>query len=320
MKKQIKKIIESLDPKILKLKKIKITSFKKLGVGEGNLNYVFKVKDKKFIARINIDKEYPTKSKEEYDNLKIVEKLHHSPNVYYYHKKPGFIILDFIEGHPWRMKKTNYNKKQIIMLARTLADLHSRTNNKLDKSSMKYQYYINEGIKYNKRINKFTKNKFKKELDELLKFIKQTLPKKENHKFGIIHADVCPQNIVETKNDIKLIDWESLRLGDPARDIAGVLIDLKIKDKNLDLFMQEYQKVRQDKDILRRAYIYAVLLRYVYVLWEIMRTHEIKQKKLPKEYLAKTSAQNHINEAKFQQRQLNKLIDVPELNIEAMTK
>jgi len=124
--------------------------------------------------------------------------------------------------------------------------------------------------------------------------------------------------IVEAKDGLKLIDWESLKCSDPAKDIANILIDLELKNNDLDLFLREYQKIRRDPTILERAKTYAVLLRAVYFLWEITRSFEIINKELAKEYLNKTTAQSHINEAKFQFKKLSKLIDVPKINIDSL--
>ncbi len=51
-------------------------------------------------------------------------------------------------------------------------------------------------------------------------------------------------------------------------------------------------------------------------MWEIVRSFEIINKKLPEEYLSKTTSQSHINEAKFQFRRLKELVDVGELDID----
>lgn len=322
MKAELKFIIENLNPKLLGVDKVSIDSFKKLGVGEGNLNYFFKIKNKKFICRVNIDRGVPNKSKEEFNSLKRVESLNIAPKPFYYHPKDkkfpyGFIILKFIEGKPFCMKKRSYTQKQIKQIVSILTELHSQKCNGFPKKEYSFQYYIKHCEDYNKTINKHN-NKLKNELNEMCIIIRNFLSKKEEHKFSLIHGDVCPQNIVETKNGLKLIDWESLQCSDPAKDIANILIDLELKNKDLDLFLKEYQKIRKDPTILERAKTYAVLLRAVYFLWEITRSFEIINKELPKEYLNKTTAQSHINEAKFQFRKLSKLIDIPKINIDVL--
>jgi len=322
MKAELKFIIENLNPKLLGVDKVSIDSFKKLGVGEGNLNYLFKIKNKKFICRVNIDNGVPNKSKNEYESLKRVEGLNISPKAFYLHPKDkkfpyGFIILEFIAGKPFRMKKRSYTQKQIKQIAFILAELHSKSCNGLPKKSYSFQHYLKECEDYNKTINEHN-DKLKNELAEITNRIRNFLSKKEEHKFSLIHGDVCPQNIVEAKDGLKLIDWESLKCSDPAKDIANILIDLELKNNDLDLFLREYQKIRRDPTILERAKTYAVLLRAVYFLWEITRSFEIINKELAKEYLNKTTAQSHINEAKFQFKKLSKLIDVPKINIDSL--
>lgn len=322
MKAELKVMIENLNPKLFGVEKVSIDSFKKLGIGEGNLNYLFKIKNKKFICRINIDRGVPNKSKKEYESLKRIENLNIAPKTFYYHPKDkkfsyGFIILEFIEGKPFRMKKRTYTQKQVKQIAFVLAELHSKNYEGLLKKDYSFQYYLKHCKDYIKTINMHN-NKLKNELAEIHNRIGNFLSKKEEHKFSLIHGDVCPQNIVETKNGLKLIDWESLQCSDPAKDIANVLIDLELKKDDLNLFLREYQKIRKDPTIFERAKTYAVLLRAVYFLWEITRSFEIINKELPKDYLKKTTAQNHINEAKFQFRKLCELIDIPKINIDSL--
>lgn len=319
MNSELKFVIEGLNPKLLGVDRLSIDSFKKLGVGEGNLNYIFKIKDRKFVCRVNIDKGMPNKSRDEFDSLKKVESLNIAPKPYYYHQKDKkfpheFIIIGFIEGKPFRMKKRNYTQKQIKQLAFILSELHSKKCKGLPKKKYSFQHYLKDGEDFIKFINKHN-NKLKEEFKDLHNRIGNSLPKKEEHRFSLIHDDVCPQNIVETKEGLELIDWESLQYSDPARDIAHILVDLELKNKDLRMFLQEYHKVRKDQTILERAKTYAILLRYINFLWEITRVFEIINKELPEAYLNKTTAQAHINEAKLQFRHLSRLIKIPKIDI-----
>ena len=84
--------------------------------------------------------------------------------------------------------------------------------------------------------------------------------------------------------------------------------------------MKEYKKLRKDEGILERAKVYAVLLRFIYFLWEIVRSFEIIHKELPKEYLIKTTAKSHIHESNYQFKRLRKIIDIPDFNVENIFK
>ena len=318
MKSQLKEIIKKINPELFGVKEIYFASFKKLGVGEGNLNYVFKLGNKKFICRVNIDKEMPNKSKNEFDNLKKIEHLGISPKpIYLHNNSPKFIILDFIKGKPFRMGQRNFTDSQVKNIAKILANLHNQKINPMKKQEYSYSHYFGESQEYFKQINKYTKNKFSDILYILDSQIMSQISKKETHEFGLIHGDLCPQNLVETDNEIKLIDWESVKYSDPAKDIANILIDFELNKQQLDLFLKEYSKLRFDETILNRAKTFAILLRYVYVLWEIIRTFEIINKELPQEYLQKTSAKSHLNEAKKQFKKLKNLVEISDVNIDS---
>jgi len=322
MKAELKEIIEHLNPKTLDVDKVSIDSFRKLGIGEGNINYIFKIKDKRFICRVNIDKGVPDKSKEEFNSLKKIENLNIAPKAFYYHPKDkrfpyGFIILEFIDGKPFRKRKRNYTQKQVKQIAFLLAELHSKACRGLQRKNYSFRHYLKECNAYIRRINK-QNNKLKRELRNVCSAIRDFLPKREKHEFSLIHGDVCPQNIIEIKKGLKLIDWESLQCSDPAKDIANILIDLGLKNNNLNFFLKEYQKIREDQTILERAKIYSILLRATYFLWEITRSFEIINKELPEEYITKTTAQSHINEAKSQFKKLSKLLDLPRIDIEVL--
>lgn len=319
MKHRLKSIIEGLNPKSLGVNEISISSFVKLGIGEGNLNYLFSVGNKEFVCRVNIDKHSPNKSRNEFNFLKSVESLGVAPKAYHNFRRSrefawDFNIIEFIKGKPFRMKKRSYASDQIREIARILAKLHSKKCNGLPKQNYPYQHFLTQSLEYNKTINKYN-DRLRYELKQIHMVVKEFVPKNEEYEFGLIHGDVCPQNIIQTSNGMKLIDWESSRCSDPAIDIANVLVDLELKNDDMILFLEEYGRIRKDATILERANIYAVLLRYTYFLWELTRSFEIVRKKLPKEYLNKTSARSHISEAGFQFRKLSKLVNVPRIDV-----
>ncbi|MBI4981434.1 phosphotransferase [Candidatus Woesearchaeota archaeon] len=256
-------------------------------------------------------------------SLTIIEKMGVAPKAFYFHKADqtylhDFIILEFISGQAWRKKKRSYTPRQIKEIAKLLAKLHHKKNPQLKPKNYFYGSYLSKGLEYINSINQQTCNQFGSELETVHNRIKQLIPKTETHRFGLIHGDVCPQNIVETGRGLRLVDWESVGLSDPAKDIANVIIDLGLKNNDLKLFLKEYRKLRKDKGILIRAKVYAVLMRYNYFLWELVRSFEIIHKRLPKEYLNKNTVQRHINEAKHQFKQLKEVVELPGLDLKAL--
>lgn len=317
MKKEIKKIIKEINPEILGLEKIKISSFKKLGIGESNLNYLLTISNKKFLCRINIDSEMKNKLKKEYDKLKKLQKLNISPKPIYFNKTPEFTILEYLEGKPLK-KNIKLNKSQIKKLAKLVAKLHNTKIKNLKREEYSYEYYFNETKDYFRYIKKY-KNKVPDELKKINNSLRKIVPEKETKIIGLIHGDICPQNII-INNELKLIDWESVKKSETAKEIANIIINFKLNKKETQLFIEEYQKTKKDKTILERTKRHEIFIRYMFLLWEIVRTFEIINKDLPEAYLKKTTPEEHIKEAKKQYLELKKLIDIPKINISKIIK
>ena len=278
---KIKGVIELLNPKIFGVRDMEIKSFKKLGIGEGNINYIFILEGKKFLCRINLDMSVTEKSEREYNSLKIVENLKIAPKVYFFHKKDkvfehDFIVLDFVEGKAWSYKKRSYTSNHIRQVAQVLAKLHNIIPKGMKKEYYSFDSVLRRRSQCSGRINKYTKDRNKKMLKDLEDVVRSGIPNDVVYKFGLIHGDICPQNIVETESGkLKLIDWESLRFSEPAKDVSNVLTDLRLKGKDLVLFIETYRKYRKDDAILEKARVYALLNRYANVVWEILRSFEI---------------------------------------------
>src|SRR5271169_1275834 len=301
MKNQIKEVIKKINPKILGVRNNKISTIKKLGVGEGNINFLVIIGGKKFVCRVNLSKIQPKKIEEEFKSLKIVEKLNIAPKAYFFFRgnkifnKP-FMILEYLEGEVFAKKKRTYQREDIISLAKFLAKMHNSTAKLPKDDSLRFDIW--EIKEYIKKINKYRRKdtEFTTFFNELSSKIDE-LKVKKNFSLGIIHRDICPQNMIKTKNGIRLIDWEGLSFSDPAKDIAHIIIELKYK-KNLEIFFKEYFKYKKDDGIIERANVYIKSVYMVWFTWEIVRTFEIINKELPKEYLQKTSAKSHIRETK----------------------
>jgi thiamine kinase-like enzyme len=300
-------VIEQINPKIFGVENSKVDSIKKLGSGEENINFLLVIGGKKFVCRVRMQ---PREFEREFKTLKAVEKLNITPKVYFLFKgdknfNKAFMILEYIEGKAFAKKKRTYQKGDIISLAKLLAKMHNSHAKLPRDNSLGFDKW--EIKEYIKRINKYRKKdpEFTDLFDELLSNVNE-LNVKKDFSLGIIHRDICPQNMIKTRRGIKLIDWGDLSLSDPAKDIAHVIIELKY-EKNLKIFFREYFKHKKDHGILERAEIYIKSIYAVWLVFEIVRTFEIINKELPKEYLQKTSAKSHIREVKRNFRNCIKL-------------
>ncbi len=320
MKSELKNVILNINPKLLGIKKIRITSFKKLGIGEGNINYILKIESKQFVCRISM-RSGDNKLKQEFQNLRDIENLGVAPKALYFHKgnsvfSKDFAILEFFEGTPFRMGGKKFRAIQIKKVARVLAKVHSKKINYKKSSESPYIEVFNWSKIFIRRINKYTDSKYQKELKKINLIIKNIIPRGAKSVVTLTHGDVCPSNIIETSKDVRLIDWECSSYSDPAQDIANVILDLGLVSKDLDIFLSEYFKIRKDNRLVERLDIHKILAMNNYFLWEIARTFEIINKELPEEYLQKTTAKSHLRAAKKNFKQLRKMIRVPLFDIE----
>ena len=301
----IKKIIQKIDPKTLGLKKIKIESFKKLGMGYSNLNYLARISGKKFNCRINLDKGSASNLKNEFNNLKIIEKLNISAKPYYLSKK--FMMIEFIIGKIFPRNNKNYPAKDVKNLAKTLSKLH---NSGLKSKHVDKGRWIKHFVKRIKYINSNTNNVYKELLKELLNIFK---PKIESvlkkHPYCCIHGDLTPQNVINTGKYVKLIDLEDLEYSDAARDLAQLIAQFDFGEESMKIFMKEYKTL--DKDLLIRTKTYAEIHIFSDFLWELTRIFRLKNKDVHEEFAKKYTMQSHINEAKRKFNRLKKLKIVP---------
>jgi len=239
----IKKKIEKLDPKILGLTKIKINSFKKLGMGYSNLNYLVNISDKLFNCRINLDKGSSGNLKNEFNNLKLIEKLGISAKPYYLDN--NFMLIDFIEGKIFPRNNKKYPITDIKNLAKTLSILH---NSGLNSENVSKDQWIKHFLYIIKIINENTGNKHKEFFKNLLKIIKLKIQAIKNHPYCIIHGDLAPQNIINTVKEVKLIDLEDLQYSDPAEDIGQLIAQFGFNENFMKIFMDKYKT--KDKNLL----------------------------------------------------------------------
>lgn len=302
LKKRLRSVVESLNPKVLGLNSLKIESLRHLGNGEGHLNYLALISGKKFILRVNFDKDNPDKPKHEFECLKAIEKLNVAPKAFYLHDpdmrfSQMFVILEYIEGKTLRMKRKTYSKKEVKEIARLLRKVHSYA----PKIRLGKDYFAALAVaerRHMREIHKYNKSKTVTELLNAMSKEAKHLFVKHRFKRTLIHGDLVPQNFVMTKKGLRLIDWENVALSDPALDIAHLISDMKFSKKEFDVFF----KVYGNKSLLARAIDYAKAFHYEYFIWEIVRVFDIIKKKLPEQYLKKTTAESHIYEAKYQFR------------------
>ena len=309
---KLKKYLLGLDLKLLGLDgKLKSIKLKSLEFGESNLNYIAVLNKKKFVIRINMDPKMPNKSREEFVALKTIEHLKIAPRALFLDDSrkvinETFIILEYQPGHTLNKHLKKLNRRTIEKLAVIVAELHLLHVNKL-KLNIERPTYASwlTGIKNNieyikiKRAKYFERNdKFIRIMDNTLSKIKASLetPKYQN-KRCLIHGDICEQNVLVNNNQLVLIDWESVGLGDPAAEITKIFEAfgrIKFSDEQRRLFLKTYLKIRKDKTLKQRIQIFTPLIRYEQFVWAVMHVFEIGEKDMHTSFVKNKNLKEHL--------------------------
>jgi len=282
-KQQIKQAFE-------KSMNLKAKSVNLLGKGVSNVNYLIKAGGKKFVFRIDARaaNQNSKKLKKEFNSLKAIEKLNIGPKPFFLGK--NFLILGYIEGKPFTGKKIT--AKFLKELAQLVSKIHSlkppseipREWNDLRNSS------INEYLKY---LKKHLKSKI---LFEILLNSKEKLKKKQKileklkRTEVITHGDICEQNVLQTSKGLALIDFEDVAIKDSAAEIAKIFVDFKepFNKTQQKIFLNEYYKIRKDKDFKKKIKLYELFIIYEILLFCIWYILKLKNKEMHNAFLNKT--------------------------------
>ncbi len=284
-----------IDPALLNLKaKIKGAKLRRLGMGESNLNYLAILNGKRFVVRINMDKNTPNKSRDEFNALKAIENLKIAPRAFLLDDSKEavdvpFIVLEYMPGVQLDKHQKILDSKTVRNLARTVARLHSlpTTDLKLKMDTPTYGSLlkrIGKNIEYikNKRAGYFgPKDEFRGLIDFSFKKVEKALEShKPRNECCIVHGDVCEQNILVNNYVPILIDWESVGFGDPAVEIARMFEAfgrIKFSEEQKRMFLNAYLKLRPDRTLRDRIRIFTPLIKYEQFTWAVMHVFEIKE-------------------------------------------
>lgn len=279
----IKKEILSLPAREFNLNKLNVRDIKRIKSGRKNYNFRFTISKQKYILRINQFQDYEH-SKTEYLNLKLVNK--HLVNKGNYPipiclKKKGkflkfpYLIITYLEG-----KEIVLNKNNITLLAKEVAKF---SNLKLDKdyAFLKKSNY-NEILKRHKIKEKYVSS-YSNKLGGIAIAVRKRIEKLKTKDiiqiYQLMHGDLGEGNTLVYKNQIRFIDFEYLKIGDPVLDIAKLSFN-NYKDnfsKYKELFFKEYIKQTGDVTIKKRYNFYKHIQVYSWFIADLKNLIKAKQ-------------------------------------------
>lgn len=274
-KKDIKKEIESLPYKLFKKKRIVVKYLKKKKESRKNINYFFKINNKEYLFRINIEginKNSFKESKLEYHKIIFINNKIKNKDTYpkpiYFSKKGKFlpysyIILSYIKGN-----KIKFNEKRLKQIIQEIVKINKVKLNIFDKFFLNKETYF-DIMKSSKKKEEYIYYRVPI-IGKLYKNIRKELlykkPLNLNHTKCLVHGDLSLNNILIHKNKIKFIDLEYVKIGNPIIDLAKFSINKKFNKTYEKIILDEYNKKNKIKNIYESFYFFKDLQLYIWLI------------------------------------------------------
>ena len=231
--------IKNIIANILKIKNEDEITLEKTITGISNESYLLNYNEKKYIVRIpGVATELFVDRKKEKEVYEKLNKYNITDEVLYFDEKSGIKISKFIENSKIIDINNEIELKKCISIYKKLHTLNIYIDKNINIINVLYKY-INIMEKYK---IKFLYNDFQKILKNCEKL--NDYIKKFDRPNCLCHGDCGYANVLFTKNDIKIIDFEFAGMADPLTDIAlfSVYSDLDINKtfKILKIYKNEF--------------------------------------------------------------------------------
>lgn len=292
---QIKNYIKNIDPKKIgfdnfDLNEVKI---KEINRGGYNANYLVIINKKKFVFRLNIDKylDVENQTKYEYNILKDLENKNIAPKVYFIdinkeRTEENLLVEEFIENKELKfgvdfLKDAGKLVKKLHSVKVTQKNSLLKMNNPLDdqwKSIKKSIYFIKKG-NYNPNFLNYI-NKFISKIDN---YVEKNAKLFDKEKICINHKDLTIQNILQTNQGLRLVDWQSAMIDDPSFDLALFISDIAIEwhlgrtmtEKEKHIFLESYGA---NDDLLEKIKVRLPIISFELIVWGAKRAAYLRDK------------------------------------------
>ncbi len=252
------------------------------------------------------------KIREEFGILRSLEKFRLAPRAYHLDEtrtsfEDSILVLGFVEGTPVDQRPGQIMKPQVV---RNLAKIVARVNSlspenirfKIRNRGSTYESFIERSkmhLNYVRRAGYSRKlNALNEVLDEAISNAKDSVSNIEIPNVPTpSHGDSGAQNtILQSNNRIRLIDWESFGIWDPAAEIAGIFYSFGIEfpaDRQND-FLLEYSRWRRDPGLARRIELFKPLILLDNLTWGLWHIVEIEQGRMHEAFVRATDMRNHF--------------------------
>jgi Ser/Thr protein kinase RdoA (MazF antagonist) len=252
-----------------------------LGTGENNLNLLVRINHRlKVVLRICLRKERQKRMHEEYTMMRLLPSGVGARLLVFDESRRfipfPFFILTYISGR----HRFHWSNRELHAFALLLARLHHvrkplgiKAHYDIVTSSEKHLKGFGTLIQ-DRRIKRF--------LPAMRAYIRSKCKTFSGLRFAaLIHGDACINNIVWSRNQPALIDWENSLMHDPAQDLARIYYPhkgfypwtLALTDRQVDAFIKEYMQCTPPDPTLKERVLfwntYDLFFDLLYCLWKL---------------------------------------------------
>ena len=234
-----------------------ISKVQPIKAGLTNNVYVFKYKNKKHIIRLpkeetnkNIDRD------KEYEIIEVIKSIDVSPRKVFFSSN-GVMITEFVENSEHLDPS---EEKHIEKVATQLVKIHKLEITGIDvfKPKKIIENFLDIRSKNDLQIHDEIKNNF-----EIVKSIIKRHYRNDS-KFSLCHNDLLGSNVLITKKDSYIIDWELASMNDIYFDFASLFIENEFTEEQEIKFFEAYglEIINWNKLI-----DFKILLSFIWATW-----------------------------------------------------
>ncbi len=239
-----------------------VTDFSPLKAGVSNKSFVFTVKGRQYVFRLPgegseklIDRRSEKEAQETVAPLDITDEL------VYFDAESGIKISVFYPGARVAEALSLEDAKQAMEKLHLLHDAKLEISSPVSVQSMieRYETLAGDSVRFDPEDFKATQAKMR----ELLCAEAATGAEKV-----LCHGDFANTNVLFLPGgEIRLIDWEYARMGDPLMDVALYGIYSFMNRQQIDACLAFYCQGQPTQAETARCYLYAALCGYMWSMW-----------------------------------------------------
>ncbi len=239
--------------------------------GMTNKNYLVSTITDQYVVRLpGVMTEFLISRKNEEINSKIASDYGFNVETVYINAESGIKVTRYLENSQTLNHTTIQNEDYLRKIAKRLNDLH--------QSDISFPNRLNAFEAYDGYIKLLTNSEhfyqFDLEMKSLLDFFNQIRRYFDKHSRPLCpcHNDLVPENILLQGDKLYFIDWEYSGMNDPLFDVAAFLLEARLSDEQVNLFLKSYFNKSDYHNEMQWILLYQFAQDILWTLWTIIKS------------------------------------------------